>query len=164
MVEAFNIKVVKLLLIAAVVVALDQATKHMVMAQMELYQSIPIIDGFFHLTRAHNPGGAFSFFAGQSELVRRFVFLGMTAVAIMAILYLYFQTPRTQPFLAAVLALIFGGAVGNFIDRLRFGYVIDFLDVFIGRYHWPIFNMADSAITVGLTFYAGYLLLSPKLR
>lgn len=164
MVKVFNIKLVKLLLIAALVVAIDQATKHMVMAQMELYQSISVIDGFFQLTRAHNPGGAFSFFAGQSELVRRFVFLGMTAVAMVAILYLYFQTPKTNPFLAAALALIFGGAVGNFIDRVRFGYVIDFLDVFIGRYHWPIFNVADSAVAISLTFYAGYLLLSPKLR
>ena len=161
---AFKIKLVKLLLIAALVVALDQMTKFLVISQMALYESIPVIDGFFHLTRAHNPGGAFSFFAGQSELVRKFVFLGMTAVAIVAILYLYFQTPRRQPFLAAALALIFGGAVGNFIDRVRFGYVVDFLDVFIGRYHWPIFNMADSAITVGLTFYAGCLLLAPKSR
>lgn len=160
----FKIKLVKLLLIAALVVALDQVTKFLVMSQMTLYESIPIIDGFFQLTRAHNPGGAFSFFAGQSELVRKFVFLGMTAVAIMAILYIYFQTPRTQPLLTAALALIFGGAVGNFIDRLRFGYVVDFLDFFIGPYHYPIFNIADSTICVGLTFYAGYLLLSPKLR
>lgn len=157
-VGAFKIKLVTLLLLAAFVVALDQVTKSLVMSQMALYESIPVIDGFFHLTRAHNPGGAFSFFAGQSEWVRRFVFLGMTAVAMTAILYLYFQTPTKQPFLAAALALIFGGATGNFIDRLRFGYVIDFLDFFVGRYHWPIFNMADSVITLGLTFYAGYIL------
>lgn len=155
-------KLIKLLLIAMLVIVLDQVTKHVVMAQMTLYQSIPVIDGFFHLTRVHNPGGAFGFFAGQSELVRQLVFLGMTGVAMVAIAYLYFQTPATQPLLATALAMIFGGAIGNFIDRVRFGYVIDFLDVFIGRYHWPAFNVADSAVLVGLTFYAGYLLLSPK--
>lgn len=157
-----KIKIIRLILIAALVIALDQVTKFVVMSQMALYESIPVIDGFFHLTRAHNPGGAFSFFAGQSELVRKFVFLGMTAVAIVAILYLYFQTPRTQPFLAVALALIFGGAVGNFIDRVRLGYVVDFLDFFIGPYHFPIFNVADSAISIGLTFYVGILLFHPK--
>lgn len=74
------------------------------------------------------------------------------------ILYFYHQTPRSHPFFGFALALIFGGAVGNLIDRLRFGEVVDFLDVYVGAYHWPAFNIADSAVTVGVIIFLLHIL------
>jgi signal peptidase II len=75
------------------------------------------------------------------------------------IVYFYHQTPRSHPYLSAALAMIFGGAVGNLIDRLRFGEVVDFLDVHLGAYHWPAFNVADSAITVGIAIFILHVVL-----
>jgi signal peptidase II len=80
-------------------------------------------------------------------------------VAMGLIAYFYRNTPKSYPYLGAALAMIFGGAVGNLIDRLRFGEVIDFLDVYVGAYHWPAFNVADSAITVGITIFIFHVVL-----
>lgn len=150
-------KYVILLLIAGVVVLLDQITKAVILNQLPLYRTIPVIPGFFNITHLHNPGGAFGFFADQSVLVRKIVFLFMSSAAVVLVLYFYHNTPRTHPWLSAGLALIFGGAVGNLIDRFRFGKVVDFLDFYIGGAHWPAFNVADSAITVGVTIFLIHL-------
>jgi signal peptidase II len=149
----------RLTIIAGTIVALDQITKAIVLAKMALYQSIVIIPGFFSLTHIHNPGGAFGFLAQQDASVRIAIFLVASGVAIGLIFLFYRQIPRTHPLLAAGLALIFGGAIGNFIDRLRFGKVIDFLDFYIGTLHYPAFNVADSAITIGVTIFLGHLVL-----
>ena len=140
-------------LIAALVVVLDQITKYLVLESMPLYHSIPVIPGFFNLTHIHNPGGAFGFMATGSSGVRNLLFIGVSTLAMGMIVYFYRSTPKTHRFLASALAMIFGGAVGNLIDRLRFGEVVDFLDVFVGAYHWPAFNVADSAITIGITIF-----------
>lgn len=145
--------------IAGLVVVLDQLTKWLVLANMPLHRSIAVIPGFFNLTHIHNPGGAFGFMATGSPGLRNLLFLGVATVAMVLIVYFYRSTPRNYPFLAAALALIFGGAVGNIIDRLRFGVVVDFLDFYVGAYHWPAFNVADSAITVGITIFIGHVLL-----
>ena len=145
--------------IAGLVVVLDQLTKWLVLANMPLHRSIAIIPGFFNLTHIHNPGGAFGFMATGSPGLRNLLFLGVATVAMVLIVYFYRSTPRNYPFLAGALALIFGGAVGNIIDRLRFGVVVDFLDFYVGAYHWPAFNVADSAITVGITIFIGHVLL-----
>ena len=145
--------------ITVVVVLLDQATKLLVLAKMPLYQSIPVIEGFFNLTHIRNPGGAFGFMAASSQGVRNLLFIGVSIVAMGLIVYFYRSTPKTYPYLASALAMIFGGAVGNLIDRLRFGEVVDFLDVYVGAYHWPAFNVADSAITVGITIFIAHLVL-----
>ncbi len=146
-------------MITGLVVLLDQATKLLVLAKMPLYHSIPVIDGFFNLTHIRNPGGAFGFMAAGSQGVRNLLFVGVSIVAMGMIVYFYRSTPKTVPYLAAALAMIFGGAVGNLIDRLRFGEVVDFLDVYVGAYHWPAFNVADSAITVGVTIFIAHLVL-----
>lgn len=145
--------------ISGLVVVLDQFTKWLVMANMPLHRSIAIIPGFFNLTHIHNPGGAFGFMAAGSPGLRNLLFLGVATVAMVLIIYFYRSTPRNYPLLATALALIFGGAVGNIIDRLRFGVVVDFLDFYVGAYHWPAFNVADSAITVGITIFIGHVLL-----
>ena len=155
--EFWSSKYGRLLLIAGTIVITDQITKAVVLAKMALYQSIIVIPGFFSLTHIHNPGGAFGFLAQQDSTVRIAVFLVASTVAIGLIFMFYRQIPRSHPVLASGLALIFGGAIGNLIDRLRFGKVIDFLDFYIGNMHWPAFNVADSAITVGVAIFLVHL-------
>jgi len=155
--EFWRNKYGRLLLIAGTIIIADQITKAVVLAKMALYQSITIIPGFFSLTHIHNPGGAFGFLAQQNATVRVAVFLVASIVAIGLIFMFYRQIPRSHPFLASGLALILGGAIGNLIDRLRFGKVVDFLDFYIGSLHYPAFNVADSAITVGVTIFLVHL-------
>ena len=148
----------RLLMIAGTIVIIDQITKAIVLAKMALYQSITVIPGFFSLTHIHNPGGAFGFLAQQDASIRIGIFILASSVAIFFIFLFYRQIPKTHPFLSAGLALIFGGAIGNLIDRLRFGKVVDFLDFYVGALHWPAFNVADSAITVGVAIFIAHLL------
>ena len=146
-------KYLRFSIISLGVVLLDQVTKILVLHSMPLHDSISIIPGFFSLTHVHNPGGAFGFMAQNSSPLRHWLFLLAAFFALGMILYFYHQTPRTHPFFGFALALIFGGAIGNLIDRLRFGEVVDFLDVYIGSMHWPTFNVADSAVTVGVIIF-----------
>jgi len=136
--------------LALAVVVLDQATKAWVLAAFELHETLPVIPGWFHLTYIRNPGAAFGLFSGHAEAFRRPFFLAVTAVALAAILAILWRAPRGRPWLLTALGLVFGGAVGNLIDRVRWGEVVDFLDVFWRTHHWPAFNVADSAITVGM--------------
>ena len=109
-----------------------------------------------------NPGAAFGFLAGASPVFRSVFFIAVTAVAILIILQ-YLRKARVEELsLVVALALIVAGAVGNLIDRVRFGEVVDFLDVYIGTYHWPAFNVADSAITCGAILLAIILLRRRK--
>lgn len=158
--RGFNHKYRKLFLIAGLVVLLDQATKAMVMAWLPLYHSIPIIPGFFNLTHISNPGGAFGFLAYRSPWVRHTVFLVVSSLAVILIFYFYRKTPASYRWLSAGLALILGGAAGNLIDRFRFGDVVDFLDFFIGNWHWPAFNIADSAVTIGIGIVVVHILFN----
>ncbi len=144
--------------IVSTVVLLDQATKQVVLRTMDLYESIPVINGLFNLTHIHNPGGAFGFMASGDLRLRNFLFLGVSIFALLMIVFFYKKTPGSYRFLAGSLSMIFGGAVGNIIDRIRLGEVIDFLDLYIGNYHWPAFNVADSAITIGITIFIVHIL------
>ena len=152
----------KLLFISAVIVVLDQITKTIIINSLELYHSVKIIPGFFNITHIHNPGGAFGFLANQSSAVRVIVFLFVSILALGFILYFYHKTPETHKMLATGFALIFGGAIGNLIDRVRFGTVVDFLDVYIKNLHWPAFNIADSAITIGMGVFV-YHIVAKKM-
>lgn len=140
------------------VVLADQATKLLVLNKMPLFKSIVVIPGFFNITHVHNPGGAFGFLARNGSPWRHWMFLAAAVVALSMILYFYHQTPKTHPLLGLGLALIFGGAIGNLIDRLRFGEVIDFLDFYVAHLHWPTFNVADSAVTVGVGIFVLHIL------
>ena len=139
--------------IAGCVVAADQVTKGIILERLDLYHVIVVVPGFFNITHIQNPGGAFGFLAQQSPLVRSLVFLLMSFLAVCLIFWFYRQTPPTHRFLAVGFALIFGGAIGNLIDRVRFGRVVDFLDFYVGTWHWPAFNVADSAITTGIAVF-----------
>jgi signal peptidase II len=158
----FGNKYSKLALIAGPVFLLDQVTKYIILNTMYLNESIPVMPGFFSLTHIHNPGGAFGFMAGQSPDVRKILFIFISSIALFIIFYLYHTASRNDSILAAGFALIFGGAAGNLIDRIRFGKVVDFLDFYIGDLHWPAFNVADSAISVGMGIFVFHLLFKEK--
>ncbi len=134
---------------AALVLLLDQATKIYIDASMPLHDSFSVIPGLFSITHVRNPGAAFGFLAGASPLFRNVFFVGVTLAAILLILHYVRTSKAEERLLTLSLSLILSGAVGNLIDRIRFGEVIDFLDVYIGSHHWPAFNVADSAISVG---------------
>ena len=143
--------------VVSVVVILDQITKVMVLKLMPLYKSIVVIPGLFNLTHVHNPGGAFGFLAQNDSPWRHWIFLGAAIFALGLGLYFYHQVPRTHPYLRFGLTLIFGGAVGNLIDRVRLGAVVDFLDFYVAHLHWPTFNVADSAVTVGVGIFIAHI-------
>ncbi len=153
------VKYAKFATIVVLVVLLDQVTKMMVLRMLPLNESIVVIPGFFNLTHVHNPGGAFGFLAQNGALWRHWLFLCAAFFALGIILYFHHRTPKTLPWLAGSLAMIFGGAVGNVIDRIRFGKVVDFLDVYVASYHWPTFNVADSAVSVGIGIFILHILL-----
>ena len=114
-----------------------------------MYESYKVLDGFFNLVYVMNPGAAFGFLAGASETFRYVFFIGITIVAVILIIYFLIKSQPQSMVVVLSLTLIFAGAVGNLIDRIRYGAVVDFLDVYIGTAHWPAFNVADSAITIG---------------
>lgn len=155
-------KYISFAVIAGVVILLDQITKLLVLDRMTLHQTIQIIPGFFNLTHVHNPGGAFGFLASNGSILRPIVFFGAATAALGMIFYFHYKTPASYRFLNAALALVFGGAVGNLIDRFRMGAVVDFLDVYFKNYHWPAFNVADSAITIGVGIFI-LLIITNKL-
>jgi signal peptidase II len=142
-------KYIIFLLTAPVIVIIDQVTKATIDSTMALHDSLAVIPGFFSITYVRNPGAAFGFLAGASPMFRSIFFLCITAAAIGLILYYISKSQNDEPLLIFALSLILSGAVGNFIDRIKIGEVIDFLDVYIGSHHWPAFNVADSAISVG---------------
>jgi len=137
----------KWLWLSVLVIVLDQASKLAIDHGMQLYESIALLP-FFNLTYVHNTGAAFSFLSGVGGWQRWF--LAGLAMAMSVVLGLWLsRLQKHETLLAASLSLILGGAVGNLIDRLLYGYVIDFLDVHYGSWHFPAFNIADSAITLG---------------
>jgi signal peptidase II len=109
-----------------------------------------VIDGFFAITHIRNPGVAFGIGAEWSSEVKVYLFIGFSIIAIVAILIFFHQTPAERRMVQVALILIFSGAIGNLIDRILYHEVIDFIDFFVGRYHWPAFNIADSCITIGV--------------
>jgi len=135
-------------LTAGVSAALDLATKAWVQAAVEPFESIPVVPGFFHLTHVMNRGAAFSILS-EAEGLRTPILVAVTLLALAFVLWMYVRLDPGRRIAEAGLALIFGGAVGNLADRLRYGAVVDFLDVFWRGYHWPAFNVADAAICVG---------------
>ncbi len=153
-------KYARLILIVAIVVAADQISKMIVIDLVPLYGRIPILPGFFDITHIYNPGGAFGFLADYSDQLRQVLFVAAALLAIGLVFYFYAHTPSTHPFLSLALCLVLGGAVGNLIDRFRLGKVVDFLDVYVNDLHWPAFNVADSAISVGIAIFVYHLVFN----
>ena len=140
------------LLIAAVIVVLDQVAKALVRGAFDLHESLEVIPGFFNLTRVHNYGAAFGLM-NTVDFPYKTAVLSAVAAAALSMLALYAtKLPPDQRFARIGLALIVGGAGGNLIDRISAGYVVDFVDVYWGNWHFWAFNVADAAITVGVAF------------
>jgi len=145
------------------VVLLDQATKALVMDRFAMFELLPVIPGLFDLTYLTNTGAAFGMLAGAKSVWRQVFFVGVAVAAIGVMVFSYRQFRRQGRIFVHAIGLIAGGAVGNLIDRLRFGAVVDFLYFHIGTHYWPAFNVADSAITIGVgLFILGSILYPPQ--
>lgn len=140
-------------IICILVICLDQLAKFWVVQSFGLYESMVVVPGFFNLTHLTNTGAAFGMLAGLPSLWRQLFFVGVALVALVAIFFLHRKIAHESRWYTVSLSLIAGGAVGNLIDRVRLGAVVDFLDVYLSTHHWPAFNVADSAITVGVGIF-----------
>jgi signal peptidase II len=148
-----------LLLPALAVIALDQISKFFLARTIPEYGSVPVIEGFFNLVHVRNRGMAFGLM-NRPEQGLPFYLLVAATIAAIALLLFWFRKMKDEDHKITIgLGLILGGAVGNFIDRIRLGEVIDFLDFSAGPYHWPAFNVADTAITVGILWLAVNLII-----
>ncbi len=157
-------KIVILLSLAGAIILLDQLTKIYVHTEFSVGESVEVMSGFFDLTYVRNMGAAFGFLRNANEVFRKAFFLSITPLAMILILGILYSTKEEDNLQICSLSLIFAGAVGNYLDRIRFGYVIDFLDFhFKHRWHYPAFNVADISIVtgvfvlIGLTFYEDYI-------
>src|SRR5688500_6680830 len=138
------------LLITATIIAADIWTKALVLRRIDLHEAITVIPNFFQLVHVRNTGAAFGIGANAASKIVPLL-LNIGALAVFGVVEVYaLRSSVTDRVLQTGLHLILGGAVGNLVDRFRFGYVVDFLDVYIGRHHWPAFNVADSAICIGI--------------
>jgi len=140
---------------------LDQASKWMAVIHIEAHQTLSVIPGFFNLVLVKNRGMAFGIFSQTRSGFYYYFLLATTIGAIGIILFFFFWIKRRKKWLTVGLSLILGGALGNLVDRVRLGYVVDFLDFFLKGYHWPAFNVADSAVTVG-TFWLLFNIIQGK--
>ncbi len=151
-----------LALITLSTVVLDQISKVQIMQTMRLHESIPVLPEFFSLTYIRNPGAAFGLLASSGQTFR-LVFFGLTSVFALGLLGMIFFRLRQDDWVGQLsIAGILGGAIGNLLDRVRFGEVIDFLDFYVNGYHWPAFNVADAAISVGVFFLILHFALEKK--
>jgi signal peptidase II len=146
-----NIKYLLLAAISAGIITADQATKIQVHTQFRLHESISVIANYFNITYVQNRGAAFGMLAESHPAFRDIFFLSMPPIAMLIIFLILRGVPASDRWMTTALSMVFGGAIGNYIDRLRFGYVIDFLDFhFQDKYVWPAFNVADMAIVCGV--------------
>jgi signal peptidase II len=150
------------ILILVVGLALDQATKVLVMNNLPLGGQVPLIPGVLNLVHIHNKGAAFGLLSGWSAEFAWLFFVIITALVLVVLGYLLWRLPDGQWPAALGYSLILTGALGNLIDRIRLGEVVDFIDVYWGRYHWPAFNVADSLVCVGAAVLAWIIIREEK--
>lgn len=149
--RAFGKKYMILIAVTIAVAAIDQYTKMIVHSTFDLGESIRIINNFFNFTYVRNTGAAFGILGTSHETFRQVFFLSIPPIAVGIIVFFLYNLPESEKLEIYALSIISGGAIGNYIDRIRFGYVIDFLDFHIANtYSWPAFNIADSAIVIGV--------------
>lgn len=157
-----NARYLMLAFLTVSTVVLDQVSKVQIMQTMRLHESIPVFPEFFSLTYIRNPGAAFGLLASSGQAFR-LIFFGVTSVFALGLLGMIFFRLRQDDWVGQLsIAAILGGAIGNLLDRVRFGEVIDFLDFSINGYHWPAFNVADAAISVGVFFLILHFALDKK--
>jgi signal peptidase II len=149
--------------VALIIFFLDQSSKWIAVNQIEAHQIFSVIPGFFNLVLVKNRGMAFGIFSQARSGFYYFFLLATTIGVTGVILFFFFWIKEAQIWLTIGLSLILGGAVGNLVDRIRLGYVIDFLDFFVKDYHWPAFNVADSAVTIGTLWLLFNIILGRKI-
>ena len=148
--------------IIGLILVLDQATKYLVEKHVRLYETITVVPGFFNLTHVRNPGAAFGILATMPDMWRSLFFISVTIIAVAIIAFLIKTTKERLQIIA--FSLIAGGAVGNLVDRVRYGEVVDFIQWYVKDYYWPSFNVADSAISVGVALLVVDMLFNkPKV-
>jgi signal peptidase II len=147
------------LTVALVVFVADQGTKHFIRTHLDPRESIPLIDGLLRIVHARNPGAAFSFLADAPAWFRTPFFIFITMAAIGALLYVIARLPAEDRLMRLALGGVLGGALGNLVDRILYGEVTDFIDVYWGTHHWPAFNVADSSITLAVVAVVLHALL-----
>lgn len=138
----------KMSIMITIIILSDQFTKAIIQQNFMLGESLPVIEGLFNFTYVQNPGAAFGIGRDASGLLRGLFFLFIPVIACFWMLYLIWKERRGNLLLCTAYSLIFAGAVGNLIDRFSLGYVVDFLDFYLGESHFPAFNIADSAISI----------------
>jgi signal peptidase II len=152
-------RLIFLALIACLILIADQVTKFLVVSRIPLHGAIQLIPNMADLVHARNPGAAFGMMAGSAWEFRSLFFVLVSVVALIIIGAVVAFSRDLDSYLLLAYSLFFGGALGNLVDRLRFGEVIDFLDLHWGDFHWPAFNVADSALSIGAILFAFHLLL-----
>ncbi len=156
-------KYILLIALAGFAVVLDQITKLLITGMLELHEAMEIVPNFFNLTYVRNTGAAFGLLSGAPESFRIPFFIIIPLVALTVIILIFKKTKETELLMITSLSLILGGAIGNFIDRVRFGYVVDFVDLhWFNTYHWPAFNIADTAIVTGVALLIFYTLAEKR--
>jgi len=143
---------------------LDQWTKSLIVQKLMLHQKVEVISGFFNLIHVRNTGGAFGIFGGEKGGIGSILFVVVSLIAIAILIFLFIKLGEKEKTLALSFSLVLSGAIGNLIDRLRFGEVIDFLDFYVSSTHWPAFNVADSAICIGIGLMALELLKGDRKK
>ena len=138
------------LVVSALIVALDQWTKLWIEGALAVHERVEVVPGFFNLVHVRNTGIAFGLFPAGGELGGTLLLAVLGLVALVIVSVYFRSTSDREPLLLLALSLVLGGAVGNLVDRILFRAVTDFLDVYVGAYHWPAFNVADSGVTVGI--------------
>jgi signal peptidase II len=145
-----------LLIFSFGILLLDQWTKYVIVQRLALYQRLEVIQGFFNLIHVRNTGGAFGIFGGEKGGLGSVLFVVVSLIAIAAIVFLFIKIKENEKILALSFSLVLSGAIGNLVDRLRYGEVVDFLEFYLPFLPWrifnpwPAFNVADSAICIGM--------------
>ena len=148
-------RIVLYLLIFLIIVVSDRYTKKIIDKKIPLYGKITVIKGFFNIHKVYNDGLVFGFLSGEKNKTAKYLLNSLSIVALLIFFFIYLKWEKT--FLTDMFfTFIVAGALGNIYDKVAYGYVIDFLDFYIGKYHWPFFNVADSFITIGLLGFVFY--------
>lgn len=153
-----------LIIIGSIFISLDQITKYYVAYLMDLYQSIEVIKDIFNITYTRNSGAAFGILNGMDSMLITVFFISVSIIAILVICVLFKKTQEHELLMHISLSLIVSGAAGNLIDRIVDHEVIDFLDFHWKQYHWPVFNVADSCITIGMIMLAFNMFRDASIR
>ena len=153
-----------LLIACLLVLVLDQYTKYEIQKSLPLHHRVEVIKGFFNLTHVRNTGGAFGIFGGKRGGMGTLFFMAVSFIAIGSLLFFVWKAKEDEKNLVLSFSLVLAGAIGNMIDRLRYGEVVDFLEFYLSSFYWPSFNIADSSICIGIGLMALELLIHDRKK